>query len=144
LDNSHSFTFDYNGISKYLFTPVELQDVKNSKDSIKITALWDTGADCSLIKQEVVSKLNLKYISKGFFSTPSDKKILCNIYVVNLFLPNIPMIPNIQVIEGHLNDCDMLIGMDVITQGDFAVSNFEGNTAFSFRIPSLMKFDFCK
>jgi hypothetical protein len=38
----------------------------------------------------------------------------------------------------------MLIGMDVINYGDFAISNYNGKTTFSFRMPSLMKIDFCK
>ena len=31
----------------------------------------------------------------------------------------------------------MLIGMDVICMGDFAVSNYNGRTAFTFRMPSM-------
>jgi hypothetical protein len=31
---------------------------------------------------------------------------------------------------------DVLIGMDIISLGDFAISNFDGKTQFSFRIPS--------
>lgn len=31
---------------------------------------------------------------------------------------------------------DVLIGMDIISNGDFAISNYEGRTQFSFRIPS--------
>jgi uncharacterized protein YchJ len=38
----------------------------------------------------------------------------------------------------------MLIGMDVICNGDFVVSNFGEKTTFTFRMPSLMKFDFSK
>jgi len=52
--------------------------------------------------------------------------------------------PNLQVAEGELNNCDMLVGMDVINSGDFIVSNFNGKTVFTFRMPSLMKFDFSK
>ena len=34
--------------------------------------------------------------------------------------------------------------MDVITQGDFAVSNWDGRTAFSFRVPSRGEIDFVR
>ncbi len=37
---------------------------------------------------------------------------------------------------------DVLIGMDIISQGDFAVTNFNGRTAFSFRMPSVEQLDF--
>jgi uncharacterized protein YecA (UPF0149 family) len=38
----------------------------------------------------------------------------------------------------------MLIGMDVITCGDLIVSNIDRKTTFTFRMPSLMEFDFLK
>ena len=36
----------------------------------------------------------------------------------------------------------MLIGMDVINAGDFAITNKDGKTVFSFRIPSMERIDF--
>ena len=38
----------------------------------------------------------------------------------------------------------MPIGMDIISQGDFAVSNFNGTTVFTFRPPSKATIDFVK
>jgi preprotein translocase subunit SecA len=38
----------------------------------------------------------------------------------------------------------MLIGMDIIGLGDFVVTNFNGKTMFSFRMPSMASMDFCK
>jgi len=40
------------------------------------------------------------------------------------------------------DDCDIIIGMDIMTQGDLALTNLEGRTVFSFRIPSLHTVDF--
>jgi uncharacterized protein YchJ len=34
--------------------------------------------------------------------------------------------------------------MDVIAQGDLAVTNFNGHTTFSFRMPSMDEIDFVK
>lgn len=33
-------------------------------------------------------------------------------------------------------DVDMLVGMDIICSGDFAITNHGGNTTFSYRVPS--------
>ena len=38
----------------------------------------------------------------------------------------------------------MLIGMNVITIGDFSVSNVDKKTVFSFRIPSVKRIDYVK
>ncbi|MDR3184029.1 MAG: SEC-C domain-containing protein, partial [Prevotellaceae bacterium] len=50
----------------------------------------------------------------------------------------------LRVTEGVLSDFDVLIGMDIITQGDFAISQSEGNTKFTFQMPSTHDFDFDK
>ena len=61
------------------------------------------------------------------------------------------MIPHVRVTEVQLIPDDnvadnkqpqLLIGMDIIDLGDFAVTNADGITAFSFRIPSVEEIDF--
>jgi hypothetical protein len=138
------FTNSYNGITRALRTPAKIESARNTQSNIEIKALWDTGAERSLITKKAATTLNLKPISKGLMSTPSDKDIPSNIYLINAYLPNGARIVDIHAFEGELNDCDMLIGMDVISLGDFAVTNNNGKTIFSFRIPSMTEIDFCK
>lgn len=142
--HGYCFAYEYAGISRHLITPAKIESAKVKQETIEIKALWDTGATCSLIRRETALRLNLQPVSKTFISTPSDKNIPSNVYLISLHLPNNTTFPNLHVAEGELNGCDMLIGMDVICNGDFAVSNFDGKTAFTFRMPSLMKFDFSK
>lgn len=69
----------------------------------------------------------------------------CEVYLVNLYLLNGVAFSEIHVTKAErLGDADILIGMSVITCGDFAVTNFKGRTKFSFRIPSLEHIDFVK
>ena len=131
-EQEYNFTFEYNEIVRSLHTPIEIESAIKTQGTIKIDGLWDTGAGCSLIRPEVVSRLNLKHVSETFISTPSGKDIPSKVYLVNIYLPNNAKIPNLLVVEGIPNSCDMLIGMDVINHGDFAISNFDGKTAFSF------------
>jgi hypothetical protein len=57
-------------------------------------------------------------------------------YWVDIDLPNGILIPDVRVNEAaNLGSYDLLSGMDIITLGDFAVTNGVGNTWFSFRIP---------
>ncbi len=67
---------------------------------------------------------------------------IVNVYAINLFLPNQVGFQFIKVTEGVLNGTDLLIGMDIISRGDFAISNFAGKTTFSFRVPSTKRIDF--
>ena len=42
----------------------------------------------------------------------------------------------LEVTEGDLEDVDVLIGMDVISQGDFCISNGNNETIVAFRSPA--------
>lgn len=74
-----------------------------------------------------------------------------NTYLVNIALPSGVMVPQVRVTEVQLIPDDnvladkqsqLLIGMDIIGLGDFAVTNANGKTTFSFRIPSVEEIDF--
>jgi hypothetical protein len=66
-------------------------------------------------------------------------------YLIRVVLPNHFEIEEVEAVEFAYTDedqCDLIIGMDIMTQGDLSITNFEGRTTFSFRIPSLHKVDF--
>jgi predicted aspartyl protease len=138
-----SFTARTASIARVLSTKVYIES-PITKSYVEANALWDTGASSSLITPEIAVKLNLKPISKTMMATPSDKRVQSNVYLINLYLPNKAKIVAIQALEGTPSSCDMLIGMDVITLGDFSVTNFNGKTTFSFRMPSMTEIDFTK
>ena len=48
------------------------------------------------------------------------------------------------VTEADLGEEDILVGMDIISQGDFAVTNDKGKTCLSFQVPSQGKIDLVK
>jgi len=50
-------------------------------------------------------------------------------------LPNGVLVQGVAASEAELKVCDALIGMDVISMGDFLVTNKE-HTRFAFRVPS--------
>ena len=50
----------------------------------------------------------------------------------------------LQVTEGDITGTDVLIGMDIISQGDFAITASQGETKFTFQIPSTHDIDFVK
>lgn len=62
--------------------------------------------------------------------------------LVNIYLPNEVAFAGVRVTKGVLGDVDLLIGMDIISQGDFSVTCPQGKTKFSFRLPSQANIDF--
>ncbi|MDR1101684.1 MAG: retroviral-like aspartic protease family protein [Clostridiales bacterium] len=137
------FTAKYNGITRELKSKVSISSCFSGKDnaSKEKEALWDTGANRSVITEKLAGELQLVPISQINVNTPSGSH-KANIYQVDVLLPNNVAISKLEVCSGHSNQWDMLIGMDIITMGDFAVSNFGGRTSYTFRMPSMMDFDF--
>jgi hypothetical protein len=104
-------------------------------------AIWDTGATHSVITQRVVDALQLEPVDLVKISHAHGTGV-AEVYIVNIELPNRVGFRFLRVTKGVLTGADLLIGMDVIGAGDFAVSNFGGKTTFTFRIPSLEEIDF--
>lgn len=146
-----SFTVSFTGNQRVLITecgvssPFDPLNVNgNPQPPIhRFKGLWDTGASGTVISSEVAQKLGLKPIGKNKVFHAQGESIV-NVYAINLYLPNQVGFPFIQVTEGVLNGFDLLIGMDIITTGDFSITNLGGNTTFSFRVPSIANVDFVK
>ena len=141
-----SFTTSYNSYSNVLKNEViigeHIDDNKTKMYHKKWTALWDTGATNSVITKDVVNALGLKPVMKTTAATPAGTyDAYC--YYIDLYLPNHVVITGLLVMEGSPMGCDILVGMDVISKGDFAVTH-SGKTVFSFRMPSCTTIDFNK
>ena len=110
----------------------------------KYRAIWDTGATASVITRKVVEECQLEPIGMTRVHTASGEYD-CNVFLVNIALPGNVMITQVRVTEGEIfGQCEVLIGMDIISHGDFAFTNKDGKSTFSFRIPSVEEIDFVK
>ena len=123
--------------SKVIVAPAYLPEIAQvGKYSKPYIAIWDTGATCSAITERLVKDLDLKTIGGDYAETVGGRTF-CNHYYVNITLPNDVEIRNIEVVEGKIcGRADVLIGMDIISGGDFIVTNKNGRTKFSFCYPS--------
>lgn len=145
--DSKSFTTRYTGRANRLVTDVGIaiafgNDEQRPTHTHTYKALWDTGATNTLVTQRVVTECNLT--PRGFSQvyTPSGSHE-SSTFFVSVWLPNRVIVPQVVVTQGSLaNNIDLLIGMDIIGLGDFAVNNKDGVTSFSFRIPSMERVDY--
>lgn len=107
----------------------------------RFSALWDTGATHTVISHNVVDTLRLQ--QEGFVPIiHANGEDVAPIYHIFLTLPNGIGFPMVNVAATRLTGFDILIGMDIINRGDFAISNRNDKTMFSFRFPSMTDFDF--
>ncbi|MHB8779810.1 MAG: SEC-C metal-binding domain-containing protein [Candidatus Geothermincolia bacterium] len=146
-DPLHCFTRKADSLKRTLISKIIITQSLSGTSSgltskpFEYIAIWDTGATGSVVSETVVRDCGL--LPTGVTKTSTTHGIAdANTYVVDFQLPNGPTIQNVQVTEGQINGGDVLIGMDVITVGDFAVTNYGGRTAFTFRVPSVACIDF--
>ena len=107
----------------------------------KYIGLWDTGATASVVTRRVIDELNLKPTGAIYVHNTSGVRYEPT-YKINIILPSSVGVSFLDVTEGILTDFDVLIGMDVICKGDFAISNSNGQTTFTFQTPPTHKIDF--
>jgi hypothetical protein len=108
-------------------------------NAMEFTAIWDTAATNSVVTSAVVAACGL--VPTGMTQVMGENSLSIEAtYLVGVRFPNNVVIPAVEVTSAVLGiGCDVLIGMDVITQGDFAVMNRGGNTIFSFSGPALFE-----
>ena len=148
----HACSIKHNGIADRIVTPVRLCQAFDPQQAPTppyplhdTTALWDTGATKSVITDATVAALNLipigtTTVNHAGGTSPS------NTYLVNFILPNNVGIAGVMVsqcsdIAGQFG---AIIGMDIICQGDFSITNVGKETCMSFRIPSIATIDYVK
>lgn len=143
-----SFTVRARGILRQLVTPCIVSIASTHEDesarSSRFSSIWDTGATISMVSRRVVEELGLQTEGKISVGHAGGEARGVPIYHVDLLLYNNAPIVGVRVGLIEVRDIDVLIGMDIINRGDFAVSNRDGATTFSFRIPSVEEFDFVR
>ena len=147
MEQCQAFSTFFDGTSRQLYNDV---CISSNGNSVTVKALWDTGATMSAISHSVASDLNLTQIGKQIASTPTGKKEVTT-HCVDVVLPNNVRFEGLIVIDSEIGSqlaggepIGMLVGMDIIGHGDFAVTNHNGKTIFTYRCPSTNQIDFVK
>lgn len=131
-------------IENVIKTQIKVTNTVTNKE-INSLAIWDTGATNSVITKSAASALGLIPMSMASVSGVHGTKIV-NVYLVKITLNNENISITTQVTEceelSSKNDTAMLIGMNIINLGDFHISNYNGQTVMTFRVPSLERTDY--
>jgi predicted aspartyl protease len=143
-----AFTLKANGRINQLKTQCGVSDAvlpTNPPTNVNVNqyeAIWDTGATGTVITSKVAKDLGLK--PTGLVtSNHAGGSSQVPTYLVNIYLPNGIRVQGVRVIEAVLSgNTEILIGMDIISHGDFALTNVNGEACFSFRIPSIKQIDY--
>ena len=146
----HAFTTKFTGISLRITTPVELSEGFDPGNppappvaTMRTAALWDTGATNSVITRATAATLGLVPSGSAQVNHAGGRGV-ANTYVVNVKLPNEVTVVGVLVSEcpDIVGDFGAIIGMDIICRGDFSITNVDGKTCMSYRVPSIQEIDY--
>lgn len=130
--------------SNVIKTDVKISNPKTGAE-IVTKGIWDTGATNSVITKSAAQALCLIPISMASVTGVHGTKNV-PVYRVSITLhnENISLVTEVTECEelSGTHDTGMLVGMNIIGMGDFAISNFNGETTMTFRVPSLEKIDY--
>ena len=129
--------YEYISIPSKLICNVDIIGISSPTPGQRVTAraLWDTGAERSVITPEISRALGLIRVGNTKIYGV-NKTSAAEIVKATIILPNNIRIPDMRVwVCNLIPNTDILIGMDIIGQGDFAISNAGGKTLFTFAIP---------
>jgi len=111
-------------------------------DAIKCSGKWDTGCNMTCITRQKAAELKLRPYNRIIVKTPHGTSSFCETAKVALKIPNGQILPSFEVCVADMVDTDLLIGMDVISMGDFALSrNQYGEMIVSICMPPIMTID---
>ena len=131
-----SLTYTYLELADAILTPVELfSDVYDEATGFLTNALWDTGAMISVISPEIIKKLNLDIVDTVQIAGINGES-KAEVTIISIRFPNGAVIEDIRVAICEMSPGnDIIIGMDIITLMDIAITNGGGQTQISFVIP---------
>ncbi len=138
-----ALTVNHSGLVNKIIIPVT---VTNDKGVSKVfPGLIDTGATNTCVSFELATELELTKVGV-IDSGTAGGKVKANLYIVDLSLCDGRIIfKTHKVLSANLTEqlgVEMLIGMDILLCGDFAITHKNGKTKASFRVPSLASYDF--
>lgn len=142
MENELVFTKIYDEFSGRIITE---EHIWSGDNPIPVIAAWDTGSTLCCISPEFAKQLNLQPISKDNLHT-AHGIMQSKMYEINVLLNN-QVTYTVHAMENpniHGDNVDLLIGMDIIIEGDFSLSTYKDKTCFSFRIPSKGLIDYTK
>lgn len=112
-------------VNKLITNDISVCSLNDSR-TVKIS--WDTGANRCYISKKLVKDLSPTYLQPGTTTLGDGSVIRSDLYEVSLKLPqtdgSIVTLKGVEAAEINLsNDCDFIIGMNVIKYGELLVKN---------------------
>lgn len=137
-------TLKADGLLNVLISDINVH-VPRNPNKTKISAIWDTGATNTVITKKVADELGLVPTGMTQMNT-ANGVAFSPTFIVDIGFEKGLLIQSVKVsqVDDLSGGCDALIGMDIISIGDFSITNHNRKTCMSFRFPSSHEIDYVK
>lgn len=113
--------------------PDVINPIRGSK-SVTCHGLIDTGAMASAVSKRVADYMKLPVTGSQSVITANGHTDVVDSHIINIGLGGDVRFPMVQVSCIEMDDEDLIIGMDLLCQGDMVLSNSDGKTVFLFKV----------
>lgn len=132
----NKYTFSSKGILDRIVTQctLDVTDYETNGNGTKmevVKALWDTGSSVTVLSENIVQRLGLIPSDISRVSGWDGKAITTNTYNIDIRLDDVT-IEFVNAVRGPLSTIDMIIGMDIISQGDLHITHPAFSTVLEF------------
>lgn len=129
------FSINLGSLADEVVTECEFASI-NQKRRVKAPrTMWDTGSNATILSTVLIRELRPDIFGQGGM-TGIGGEAEGNTYLLHVLLPSGDVITYQEVYEADLHDYDAIIGMDIITRGNFHLDSDQGETLFSFQLPN--------
>jgi len=137
--NYYPLDFEYGKLVREISTPVTLYSEFSTAEGkiVNTSAVWDTGANHSVLSPKIVGELSLRSIDSAPVHGIANTSRESDIVVASIRITDDLVLTNRRFSVIDIPGTEVLIGMDIIKLGNFVINNSRGKTLFSFVIPPL-------
>ena len=126
------YTKTFDGLTDVILTGCDICSVSGNRCHSD-EAMWDTGSQFTFLSNRIIEALQLKPTGRMGLSGINGESE-ADVYTVHVVLPSGDAVINVEALGSDYSDYDVIIGMDIITLGEFHFDKVDEHSVFSFNI----------
>ncbi len=118
----------------HILSTVGVSSADEKTDILTVRAMWDTGTEQCCIDESLIDKLRLKPFMNAHIATANG---ICEkpLYLVNIHFSEKHCFQGIAAFALDLKSFKVIIGMQIIKQGNLVMTNDHGKLSGTFSMP---------
>lgn len=129
-----TFSKRFDSLADEIITSCDFMTIDMQKRVHAERVMWDTGSNTTIISSRLAKQLGGEVFGRGAMDGIGGSSE-GNTYLLHVLLPIGDTMAYYEIIESDYGDYDAIIGMDIITKGDFHLDSIKGETVFTFTLP---------